>query len=255
MRAKANLFFLALMFLFVSGAFGNQLNQARSLFYQGNAYYSKEEFEQAIAVYEGALTLGIESGPLYYNLGNVYFKHGSLGKAILNYLRAQRLMPRDADLTSNLDYAQSLIKGGRVVPQGNRFARMFFNQAGSFSLNGLTLISVVLYFALAILTILIIVTKRLRKALAYIAYPILVALIIFGSLFLAQFYQTVIQKQAVVIAETSDSKFEPLDGATTYFTLYEGESIVVVGSKEDWVKLRRRDGRQGWVKQPDIELL
>lgn len=255
MKAKLTILFLALIFVFVTEVFGNQLNQARSLFYQGNAHYSKEKFEQAIADYEGALTLGLESAPLYYNLGNTYFKHGSLGKAILNYMRAQRLMPRDADLKSNLDYAQSLIEGGKVIPQRNWFTRTFFNLAYSFSLDELTLFTAISYFTLAVLVILATVAKKLRKILAYISYPLLVVLIICASLFFAQFYQIVIQEQAVIIVEVSDSKFEPFDDATTHFTLYEGEAVFVTGSKGDWVRLRRLDGRGGWVKQSDIELL
>ncbi|MFH1244966.1 MAG: tetratricopeptide repeat protein, partial [Candidatus Omnitrophota bacterium] len=68
---------------------------AGALFSQGNGYYAQEKFDQAITAYEQELSLGRESGPLYYNLGNAYFKSGQLGRAILNYLRAERLIPAD----------------------------------------------------------------------------------------------------------------------------------------------------------------
>lgn len=42
---------------------------------------------------------------------NAYFKLGNKGKAILNYERALQLLPRDADVKSNLVYARSLIEG------------------------------------------------------------------------------------------------------------------------------------------------
>lgn len=255
MKAKLTILLLALVFVFANEACANQLNQARSLFYQGNSYYSEEEFEQAIAGYEGALTLGLASGALYYNLGNAYFKHGVLGKAVLNYLRARRMIPRDADLKSNLSYAQSLIKVGKIVPQRNWFMRLFFNLAGSFSLNGLLSLSSFLYFALASLVILLITAKRLRRVLTYSIYPLIAALIISATLFFTQFSQGVVQRQAVVIVESADSRFEPFAAATTHFTLYEGESVFVTGAKEDWVRIRRLDGRGGWLKQSDIELL
>jgi tetratricopeptide (TPR) repeat protein len=50
---------------------------------------------------------GIRSGELYYNIGNTYFRMGDLGRAILNYRRAQLLLPGDPDLLSNLEYARS----------------------------------------------------------------------------------------------------------------------------------------------------
>jgi len=255
MKTKLGILLLASIFIFAAAGLAEQLSQADSLFYQGNAHYSKEKFKQAIADYEGTLTLGLESGPLYYNLGNAYFKHGSLGKAVLNYLRAQRLMPRDADLNTNLKFARSLIKAEKVVSQRNWFTQMFFKLSGSFRLNELTSVSTILYLGLAVLLILAIRIKKSRKLFLYISYPVLTGLVICACLFFTQFYQTLICKQAVVVVKSSNSKFEPFDSATTYFTLYEGASVIITGSKGDWAKIRRLDGRGGWIKQSDIELL
>ncbi|MBN3037894.1 MAG: tetratricopeptide repeat protein, partial [Candidatus Omnitrophica bacterium] len=134
---------LILCFVFTvactSFAYCDGSEQARSLFYQGNAKYSEEHYEQAIENYEQVLSLGFESGPLYYNLGNSYFKKGYLGKAILNYMRAKKLMPQDADLKSNLAYAQSQIKGGKIAFRRKWFVKTFLNLAGLFSLGALTI--------------------------------------------------------------------------------------------------------------------
>lgn len=198
---------------------------------------------------------GFESGPLYYNLGNAYFKQGSLGKAILNYLRARRLIPRDVDLNSNLNYARSLIKGGAVIPRTKWFRRIFFNLADSFSLNRITLITVALYFIASIMVIFLIITKNSKKVLGYIAGLILALLFISTSLFCAQFCKTIIQKQAVVIARSSGAKFEPFDSATTFFTLNEGEVVSEVASRGGWIKIKRIDGKQGWIKTSAVEFL
>ena len=40
----------------------------------------------------------VYSGRLFYNLGNAYFKAGELGRTVLNYNRAQKLMPYDKDV-------------------------------------------------------------------------------------------------------------------------------------------------------------
>lgn len=45
---------------------------------------------------------GIRNGHLYYTLGNSWFMAGDPGRAILNYRRAQELMPNNADLRHNL---------------------------------------------------------------------------------------------------------------------------------------------------------
>ncbi len=247
---------LTTLFIFTGAAAGAvELEQARTLFYQGNQHYSEGKPELAVADYERVLSLGFESGPLYYNLGNAYFKSGSLGKAILNYLRARRLVPKDADLNSNLEYARSQIKGGQVELTRKWFTRMFFDLADSFSLDAITLLSAGLYFTLSALIVLLIVLRKFRRMLTYMCTVVLLILIICAALFFTQFWETVVHQQAVVIAQTLDSKFEPFEQATTFFTLSEGESVVIIVSKEDWVKVRRRDGKSGWVKQTGIELL
>lgn len=50
---------------------------------------------------------GVENGKLYYNIGNAYFRAGDVGRAILNYRRAEQFDPNDANLQQNLEFARS----------------------------------------------------------------------------------------------------------------------------------------------------
>jgi SH3-like domain-containing protein len=59
----------------------------------------------------------------------------------------------------------------------------------------------------------------------------------------------------VVIARSSGAKFEPFDSATTFFTLNEGEVVSEVASREGWIKIKRIDGKQGWIKRSAVEFL
>lgn len=149
------LLIVSMLSIGVSAARADEIASAQALFYQANASYAEEKFDQAIAAYEEALKLDYESGPLYYNLANAYFKQGILGEAIVNYLRAQRLMPDDADLKANLAYAQSLIKGGRVTAQRHWLADQLLTLAGEFNLDKITVLTVFLYVAAALFTVLL----------------------------------------------------------------------------------------------------
>ena len=51
---------------------------------QADSAYIEKEYAQACEIYESLLQKG-ESGEIYYNLGNAYFKQNQLGRAILNY--------------------------------------------------------------------------------------------------------------------------------------------------------------------------
>ncbi len=229
--------------------------EARALFYEGNDCYIKADYTKAIATYEKALGLGHESGPFYYNLANAYFKDKQLGKAIVNYLRAQKIMPKDADLKSNLYYAESFIKNRTIKPKQAWHRRALLNINETISLDGITLITTILYLLLAIMVIGFILRKSLNNILKYSIFAVGALLTISLILFFIQFQNTVFKEKAVIIVEFSDSKFEPFKEATTFFTLGEGESVFISKTKDNWYKILRVDGRQGWVRKSDIELL
>src|SRR5512141_3017076 len=74
-------------------------------FEPGNEAYQQGKMSDALAIYESILRNGYVSGPLYYNLGNAYYRAGNIPRAILNYERALRFMPGDDDLRHNLQLA------------------------------------------------------------------------------------------------------------------------------------------------------
>ena len=48
----------------------------------------------------------VENGFLFFNIGNAYYEAGELGKAILYYRRAQRLIPGSPELEYNMNLAR-----------------------------------------------------------------------------------------------------------------------------------------------------
>lgn len=66
------------------------------------AEYEKATLRLEQIIREG----GVENGKLYYNLGNVWFQRGDLGRAIVNYLRAEQYMPNNINLQQNLAYVR-----------------------------------------------------------------------------------------------------------------------------------------------------
>ncbi len=61
-------------------------------------------YRAAIAAYLTLRDSGIRSAALEYNLGNAYARLGDRGRAIAHYLLAQRLAPRDPQVTANCRY-------------------------------------------------------------------------------------------------------------------------------------------------------
>jgi tetratricopeptide (TPR) repeat protein len=69
---------------------------------------AKAYYRDAILQYEAIVKNdGVRNGKLYYDIGNAYFRLGDLGRAILNYKRAELFMQNDPNLRQNLDYARN----------------------------------------------------------------------------------------------------------------------------------------------------
>ncbi len=84
-------------------AAGNELAGA------GRAAAAEEQFRAALLRYErAAAALGRGNGLLLYNVGNTYLRLGDLGRAVLHYREAQRLIPADPNLQQSLRHARSL---------------------------------------------------------------------------------------------------------------------------------------------------
>jgi len=224
----------------------------QSNFYRANTYYSEGKYDKAIKAYEEVLNSGFESGNLYYNLANSYFKKGELGKAILNYEKAKRLIPRDSDLKSNYEYAKSLIKSGISKPKTRWYRIAFARIFSLFTIDGLAFSLAVIFTMILLVISLTMYIPSIRK---YRAGALAILIIIFVLFSIALFEKaSVAGKEAVIIAEKTDAKFEPFDTATTYFTLYEGMKVYVVSLKDSWCKIERSDKKTGWVKTSDLEI-
>jgi len=88
-------------------------NQANQFFREANATTNEPDkaqklYEKAILNYEKIISDGrIKNSKLYFNLGNAYFLKEDIGRAILNYRRAQRLDKADTNIQKNLAFAHS----------------------------------------------------------------------------------------------------------------------------------------------------
>jgi len=110
MKAKKyihNYIFILLGILISMNSFAQENNT--QLWEKANAYFTTEEYQQAVSIYEQILKTGEESAKLYFNLGNAYYKSGDVNNAILNFERAKVLAPHDADIEFNLQIANQFV--------------------------------------------------------------------------------------------------------------------------------------------------
>jgi tetratricopeptide (TPR) repeat protein len=217
-----------------------------TLFFHANALYSEEHYPEAAAEYEKILAGGRESGNVYFNLGNAYFKAGDTGRAILNYERARRLMPRDPDLLANLSYAQNVSGDTDATPI---YAELLFPLADRMSSDELLLTASLLYTLLMILLAVGRLLPRARRVAVrttIVAGVVLVVLMGSGAYRLA----TVdLPTYAVVVAKNETTvRFEPSDNGTAHYAAKPGTVLRILTEREGWAQVARRDGQRGWVE-------
>jgi len=70
-----------------------------------------DDYRASARELESILADGVQSGAVYYNLGNAYYRAGEYGRAILNYRKAKPFRPRDPYLESNLRQALASAPG------------------------------------------------------------------------------------------------------------------------------------------------
>jgi tetratricopeptide (TPR) repeat protein len=250
----SKIFVLAVFFLpfFVKISFASN-NQDAGAFNRANVYYEQGNFDEAIKQYKSILEEGLESGNLYYNLGNCYFKKGKLGEAIFYYEKARRVIPQDRDLESNYEYARSLVKGGSFSSQESFPVRLWNNLFEKLTIDGLTLALSTFFISIliSILASLFFAPLRKRALLlaAFLGLCFIVGLVgLKGKI-------SRLNKEAIVVVEQVDAKFEPMEKATTYFTLYEGMKVEVVESRDNWYKVKREDNKSGWIEKSVLSIL
>jgi len=109
-----SLILICLTGLAQAGLSGEQLfslfSQANEAFRQANSTPKSSEqqqlYEESILLYEKIINEGgVKNAKLYYNLANAYLLKGDIGKAVLNYRRAENLDRTDTNIQKNLAFA------------------------------------------------------------------------------------------------------------------------------------------------------
>jgi len=226
---------------------------ADTAFRNANALYESGKYEEALSIYKDAAD-GVESGNLYYNIGNCYFKLKSLAEAVLYYERAKRLIPGDKDLESNLAYAKSLVENVGQESNVPWYLAVIENFSARSSAGRLTLFAELLYIAFTLLALTWILSPAARR---FIFYPAAICAIIFlfSSSSLARKIYVYERLRPSVVLDESQVRYGPSEGSTEYFRLFEGNEVYILKSRPGWYFIRRPDGRKGWIKSGSLEII
>ncbi len=253
-HTRAIVLFLSLVvgFITISEAQKNDV-----LFDQGTARFAKEQYQQAIDSWKLIEKTGNESAALYYNLGNAYYKLNKVAPSIYYYEKALQLAPNDADIKTNLGFAQNTrVDAIEALPQ-NFIAKTYQRLYSIATFETWAKVTVV-FSAICVLGFLLyyFVDGSGKKRL-FLITSVAGLLLLFISLALAySTYNNVNKDQpAIIFAESVAIKSEANLGSETKFELHEGTKVNILETQNDWVRIVIANGKEGWLPAETLKAL
>jgi len=213
-----------------------------------------QEFRQAKDGFESVIKSGVENGKLYYNLGNTYLRMSQIGKAIAAYRRAERLIPGDAQLQSNLRYARSC-RRDKIRASGERtFVRTVFFLHYSLPIATRMTIALAAYAAFWVILLARLLSPKVR-----LVYPALLCLIVwisFGVSVAVSWPAIDHPTEGVLIAKDVMVRKGNGESYDLQFVkpLHEGVEFQVLETRNHWVHIELPDGNGGWVRRREVAL-
>jgi tetratricopeptide (TPR) repeat protein len=227
-----------------------------------NQLYETGQYALAAQAYQQLVDQGYADSALFYNLGNANYKQGDLGRAILNYRRAERLAPRDEDIQANLELARGQI--ANPVEQMDGQKSLLIQVAGFtrnwLTLNELALLALGLWILLALLMMAFSSSRQgsklwegLQYGVVVAALALLLAVIGLGS----RLYVDYTRPEGVIVAGEVNVTTSPDGQGETVFVLPSGSEVEIIEQRGSWIHLVLPDqsDKQGWAPALAVEKL
>jgi len=248
---------------------------ARELFERGNQLYEAGEFEEAAVVYEETAARGVVVPSLYYNLGNSYYKSGYLGRAVLNYERALRLVPRDEDARANLELVQSMLRDRQFVEEPGVSRRALTWLHRRLNVRESLAVTSALYLALILVAITFVlrntrVVSRLYPRISLASPGRFLGLDKTQDFILAMATLTLLlgasgvsaygkyrdasgRRAAIVLEEEVPVYGGPSAESTLQFKIHEGTRVFTAETRPGWIQVRLPGDLSGWIVDRSVE--
>jgi len=262
---------IAMAFLLGAVASRGELSKSErnDLFSQGKDFFrqaneaSASDSERATELYgKSALRFeriardgGVRNGKLFYNIGNAYFRMNDIGRAILNYRRAEHYVPNDPNLQQNLQYARERRKDKIEEHQQTRVLKTLFFWHYDFPTQVRARM-----FGIVFSLVWLGAGARLFVSKAglqwFIGISAFISALLLASLLIESAYRRGTRSGVVIDAEVTARKGDS-DTYEPSFTdpLHAGTEFIVVEDRGNWFQVGLADSRRCWLPLKAVELV
>ncbi|MCP5005873.1 MAG: tetratricopeptide repeat protein, partial [Planctomycetes bacterium] len=225
MRYKTISLFLSIFVISIStgDTFAGVLSrdEAIDIFFQANNEYGAaqkalaaknendalEKFQHATQLYNNLIQSEYENGQIYYNLGNSYYRQGMPGKSIVSYRKAEKILPRNADIKTNIVLLKNDFEDKESKSQLPEFLKTFCFWYFFLNLNEITTLTIYVYLAFmaTIVSFIFLPHRWLKNTCTAFAICLFVFVV---SLGIKSYYEYSYEK-GVVITEKCKIRYGP----------------------------------------------
>ena len=262
-------FCLLFCFLYGNAVAMMEIDEIHLAYTQANEAFSKANkmsddsdqsqalYQQAIVGYEKIIeTGGIHNAMLYYNLANSYLLTDDLGRAILNYRRAQHLDNANPDIHKNLNFARSKrVDQFTVTTQKKILERLFFWHY-DFSMKTRFFIGGV---CLSILCMWLILRIWIVKWPAVIPVCSIMLLVLMAMVFSVAIEQNAFSthRSGVIVADTVVARQGDSDNYPESFSepLHAGIEFEVIEQRPGWLHINLSSDQDTWIPVYSADLI
>ncbi len=256
MTRRGRLSTLTLLGLLLGGAGAARADRRDEAWRRGNEAYLHGDYAGASAAYEELEHQGVVSADLYFNLGDAYFRKGSLGPAIWAFEKAAALDPGDEDARYNLGEARKVAaRAAHDRIEGEDRDPLWIRAVTAMGPSAQTWLFVTVYLAFfALILWRLRARDDLRPALGagvavLGAAALLSGALLFGRTRLERLPFGVVLPDAVAVKDGADDSYR------TSFEVHAGLRVRMIERDQDWLRVRLGNGLEGWVHASQIGTL
>lgn len=213
---------------------------------EGNKAYSEGNYEEAVVHYSKIIDNNIESGELFFNLGNAHYKLDEIGKSIYYYEKSLNFIEGDESLEQNIKIARLKIID-KIEPIPKLFLFVWLdNLMRILNIENWGWLSLSLFFITGIIfSMYMLFSKRMLNRLSWIFLILFSISILF---FIGRIYEFETTEFGIIFEKKVAVMSEPSLGASEVFILHEGTKIKINRKLNGWLEISIADGKTGWCK-------
>jgi tetratricopeptide (TPR) repeat protein len=263
---------MLLLFVVHAPAYGGTFlskTEKKELYSQGTEFFhqatelsesdraaAEDLYQKALLRFERLVEEGkVSNGKIFYNIGNIHFLLDDIGRAILNYRKAEQYIPNDLNLAKNLAYARSMRPDKFDTQNKEKILQtLFFFHYDLGTKTRLTL------FGLAYISFWIFAGTKIFSRRPFISWGLGVTLlfaILFGTSLIVESRESIMKREGVILATEVIGRQGDAESYQPSFEapLHAGTEFALLESRGEWWRIELPDGRGSWIPAKSGELV